>query len=179
MPKLKGRPISKDEAVADINQYLEFKDIASKKINDMLALDNETKSNIPLKQYYEDDENSFFFNTQLLKDLIAKGEALGANCMRIYYGAAVKPTNPASLSLFNELGIKEGSSTLVLLPSHITIDATGEISKVVNVIGVGDPGPGGQWPGGSRMQTGGRVGPDGLDETITQNITLTPISLII
>ena len=50
MPKLKGRPISKEEAVADINRYLEFRDTAHKKITDMLAADTETRNNEALKQ---------------------------------------------------------------------------------------------------------------------------------
>ena len=178
MPKLKGRSISKEEAVADINSYLDFRDIAYEKINNMLTADTETRNNIPLNQYYNDDENSFFFNMELLKGLIKKGEELGANCIRIYYGAAVKPSNQASLQLFNEMKIKEGSSTLVLLPCFADIDPISqEIKKVVNVIADGDPG--GQWPGGSSMPIGGRVDSTALDITLEQNITVTPISLII
>ena len=179
MPKLKGRLISKEEAVEDINKYLEFRDISYGKIKKLLADDPDTKNNERLKQYYDDNENSFFFNLELLQALIDKGKAIGANCIRIYYGAAVKPTNPVSLALFNEMGIREGSSTLVLLPCKADInETTQEITKVINVISA-DGDPGGQWPGGSRIAIGGRVDSGALDETIAENITMIPVSLIL
>lgn len=181
MPKLKGRLISKNEAVADINKYLGFRDLVYSKIIKMI--ENDPDSNIsqngPLKQYFVDDETSFFFSIEMLEKLIKKGKEKSANCIRIYYGAAEIPVEPASRRLFNELGIQEGSSTLVLVPCVAEIDAgTGEINKVKNVI-ANDGEDGGQWPGGSSIPVGSRVGSDLIDETLPTNITITGNSFII
>ncbi len=180
MPKLKGRAIKKEEAIADINRYLEFRDTTQKKIVEMLEADAETRGNKSLLQYYKDEENSFFFSIKLLKELIAKGESNGADCIRIYYGAAVRPTEAASITLFDEMKINEGSSTLVLMPCKLTVDSTSqEITKVENVIYSDGGDNGGQWPGGSKMPKDGRVGVNGKDETLPTNISVIPISVVI
>jgi hypothetical protein len=181
MSKLKGRLISKDEAVADINKYLGFRDLVYDRIINMIKNDTDSRvsQNGPLKQYFTDDETSFFFSIEMLEKLIKKGKDKGANCIRIYYGAAEIPVEPASKQLFNELGIQEGSSTLVLVPCVADIDAgTGEINKLKNVI-ANDGEDGGQWPGGSSIPLGSRVGSDLIDETLPTDLTIAGSSFII
>jgi hypothetical protein len=181
MPQLKGRLISKEEAREDINRYLQIRDDVYEKINKMLENDPNPSisSNEPLKQYFKDNENSFFFNIEMLQKLIDKAKQLGGNCIRIYYGAATKPTNPESLRLYTQMGVQEGSSTLVLVPCFAEIDSTnGEIKKVKNVV-ANDGEDGGQWPGGSFIEIGGRVGSDLVDETAESNISIIPGSVFL
>jgi len=130
MSRIQGKVIDKATAKAEIEQYLKIRNNTYTDVNATVG------GKLPIsKKYFSDKEISFVFEKSLIEGLLALASQKGANCVRIYYGAALDTdANP-------------GSSTLVIIPAQLTYDGNGEIIKVENKL-YSDNLAGVEYPGG-------------------------------
>ena len=142
MSKRKGRFINKIDAQAEIQKFWDIQTATSALIKPVLSSQSRG-----VQTYYENDVSSFIFEKSLIEALFALTRDNGCNALRIYHAATAA----------DDGNIKEGTSTVILIPAKLTYAPDGDVINVENVP-YSDELTGIQYPGILANPPGGGTG---------------------